>query len=207
MQSNLLEYFKLLESKLPEATDLIASDSAKEIDVIIDSYLIRGIHHLEKNKKNFKELKEEGLSAVLAAYMTLPGVTVTQETNSNGHVDITISIEFLPELYVRLAEAKIWRGAEYHIQGLEQLIHRYTTGREGKGIMISFVKTEKIKKLFEKLKEAMNQNKPCDQIEDCKDSEINWAFQSKHEHNSGEEIEVFHVGCNLYLEQGIQKEN
>lgn len=201
MRSSLLEYFKLLDSKMPEAIDLIASESTKEMDVIIDSYLIRAIHHLEKNKKNFKDLDEEGLSAIFAAYMTIPDIViVTQETNSNGHVDITMSIEINPEPYERLAEAKIWRGSEYHIKGLDQLIHRYSTGREGKGVMISFVKTAKIKNLFEKLKEAMNQDRPCDQIEDCKDYEAHWAFLSKHEHNSGEEIEVIHVGCNLYLE-------
>jgi hypothetical protein len=46
------------------------------------SILEGAIHHLEKNKKKFQSLDEEGLSGVLAGALSIPGLTVTQETNS-----------------------------------------------------------------------------------------------------------------------------
>ncbi|MBP6738547.1 MAG: hypothetical protein KA146_01080 [Leptospiraceae bacterium] len=202
-ESNVFELVKKLQKSAPKYLDLLSAETEDDFNIAFDSFLEDGIIYLEENKKNHKNLDEEGLSAALAGKVSLPGLTVTQERNSNGHVDITFSLDYVFPARKKLAEAKIWRGAEYHIQGLEQLLKRYTTGRESRGIVISYVQQRKIKDLFEKLKNRMNEEKPCEQITECQQHTMKWSFISKHNHSSGENIEVCHIGCNLFVESEL----
>jgi hypothetical protein len=57
-----------------------------------------------------EKLDEEGLSAVLAGALSLPGLAVTQESYSNGHVDILINAYFCIPARTKLCEAKIYDG-------------------------------------------------------------------------------------------------
>jgi hypothetical protein len=113
-------------------------------------------------------------------------------------VDITIEGEITPPLRRRLGEAKIYDGPKYHEKGLEQLVGRYTTGREGQGILIEYVKDPGIKQLVEKIRVHMDTNKPCAQDGETQDHRIRWAFVSHHLHRSQELIRVVHLNCNLY---------
>jgi hypothetical protein len=114
---------------------------------------------LVKNANHLVDLSEEAISAFLIAYLNKPGLRVTQETHSKGHVDITIEAEHTPPVRRRLGEAKIYRGPAYHVSGLEQLIARYTTGREGSGIVVEYVKKPDIKGLVIKIKAHIDENK------------------------------------------------
>ena len=126
-------------------------------------FLGKAVDVLEQNKKNFDTLDEEGLSAALAGKLSIPGLTVSQEKHSNGHVDITIEADHCSQVRRKLGEAKIYDGPKYHLKGLEQLLGRYTTGREGRGLLIVYVRKKDITGLVTKLREKMDANLPMKQ--------------------------------------------
>jgi hypothetical protein len=195
-ESNLYDYAKLLGR---ETIDLITSTSEQEFDVAFDNWLIQAISKLEKDKKAFRELSEDALSSILAAALSTPEMSVTSEQHSNGHVDLTVTLNNSSPKRIKLGEAKIWGGKKYHVEGLGQLLTRYTTGRECRGFVISYVKSKDIKGLFDDLRKFIDSSKPFDLQGLCADHNIRWSFISKHKHNSGELTSISHIGCNLYL--------
>jgi hypothetical protein len=156
------------------------------------------IHHMEQNKKNFANLDEEGLSGALAGALSVPGLTVTQETNSNGHVDLTIEADHCTPARIKLGEAKIYSSPSYHMKGITQLLGRYTTGRELSGLLINYVRKQNIKEITAKLKLELDTKLPENQTGHCEDHKLKWSLVTKHKHSSGETVTVSHIGCNLY---------
>jgi hypothetical protein len=94
--ASVFELVERLQRKAPEYLDLLTAETDEEFETAFDAILEKAIIHLETNKKNYKLLDEEGFSAALAGALSIPGLTVTQETNSNGHVDITIEADQYP---------------------------------------------------------------------------------------------------------------
>ena len=189
----------IIKRKAPEYMDLLTAETDPEFEMAFDSLLERAIAHIEGNKKKFEKLGEEGLSAVFAGVLSIPGLTVTQETNSNGHVDLTIEADHCTPARKKLGEAKIYNGPEYHLKGLEQLLGRYTTGREGRGLLIIYVRKKDIAGLVQKLRERMDNDFPMGQKGKTLDYNLRWSFISKHVHSSGEDLDVGHIGCNLHI--------
>ncbi|QYM80702.1 hypothetical protein K0B96_08915 [Horticoccus luteus] len=193
---------ELIRRKAPEYLDLLTASTDEEFDAAFEALLGPAIAHLETNKLNYMELDEEGLSAVLCASLSIPGLAVSQEKHSNGHVDLTIEAEHCVPVRRKLGEAKIYNGPVYHIGGLVQLLQRYATGREGRGILIAYVRKKNIAGLLAKIREQMNAELPCDQQGETTDHLHKWSFLSKHAHHSGVHLQVSHVGCNLFVERG-----
>lgn len=192
------------EKKFPDAfIKILCSLNDTEFDEALEGILEKAVDYLEKNANFYAEDKEDKITSVLVAYLSFPGLRTTQQAHSKGHVDITIESEQSPPIRRRLGEAKIYDGPKYHVDGLDQLVSRYMTGREGFGILIEYVKKPGIKNLVEKLKEFMDKNKPCIQDGIAQDHFIRWAFYTKHQHNSGEIIRVVHLNCNLYQDKNI----
>jgi hypothetical protein len=196
----LLAYLQIMQKKAPEYLDLLSAETDTEFEKAFSSLLDRAICHLEENKKNFERLDEEGLSAALSGSLSIPGLTITQETNSNGHVDLLIRADHCVPTRKKLAEAKIYSGYAYHVSGLSQLLKRYTTGREGCGLLIIYIRKKNIKGLMDRLRTDMDANSPEEQIGVCMNHLLRWSFISEHEHSSGEKLQVAHVGCNLYID-------
>jgi hypothetical protein len=198
---SLLELYRELQRKAPEYVDLITARTQEEFEKAFVPILEKAVHHLETNKKGFQNLDEEHLTAVLAASISMPGLVATQETHSNGHVDITITAEHTTPMRKKLGEAKIYDGPEYHIKGLEQLLGRYLTGRETNGLIIEYVQKKDISGLIKKVRERFDKDYPCDQSCDTEDHTLNWAFSSKHKHSCGDDLRVDHVACNLFCDE------
>ena len=198
--NSVLAFAELLMKKSPDFVDLICAGTDDEFDKAFDAFIGGAVDHLEVNKKNFAALDEVGLSGVFAASLKMPGVTVLQEAHSNGHVDITVYLDHCTPVRKKLFEAKIYDGPSYHISGLEQLLNRYTTGREGRGVVLSYVKKKNIAQLVESVRAKMDEDLPCGQQGHTSDHTIKWAFLSHHAHSCGEELAVAHVSCNLFLE-------
>jgi hypothetical protein len=188
-----------LRRKAPAYLDLLTAKTDDEFEAAFEVVLDSAVRLLEKNKTNFQKLDEVGLSGVLAGALSIPGLTVTQESHSNGHVDLTIEADHCFPARIKLAEAKIYDGAAYHVKGLEQLLERYTTGREGRGLIISYVRQRDISGLINKLRRHMDETLPMSQRGACQDHQIRWSFMTIHLHTCGENLQVGHIGCNLCL--------
>ena len=130
-QNTLLALYHHFSSKYPNFLKILLPASDADFDAGIEDVLEKALDHLEKNANYLAALGEEAISAFLVAFLNMPGLRVIQEAQSNGHVDITIEADHSPPLRRRLGEAKIYNGPAYHVKGLEQLLGRYTTGREG----------------------------------------------------------------------------
>jgi hypothetical protein len=202
-----LSLVERIKRKAPEYLDLLTSETDAEFDKAFDAILERAIIHLEGNSKNYEPLDEEGFSAALAGALMMPGLVVRQEQNSNGHVDLTIEADHCVPARRKLAEAKMYKGPKYHLDGLEQLLSRYTTGREGRGLLIVYVQREDIAGLIQKLRERMDNDKPINQKGQTENHILKWSFISTHTHSCGEDLQVGHVGCNLYVASGAKAEN
>lgn len=205
LRGNLAELVDRIRRKAPEYLDLLTARTDEEFEQAFDGVLEKAISHLEANKANFNSLDEAGLSAALAGRLSIPGLTASLETHSNGHVDITIDADHCVPARKKLAEAKIYDGPEYHFQGLQQLLGRYTTGRERRGILVVYVRKANIAGLFAKLRARMDQELPLDQRGPTRDHLLKWSFRSTHHHACGDDLEVGHVGCNLYVEPGARR--
>jgi hypothetical protein len=194
---SLLALINYLNAKCPQLLKVMISQNDAEFDEGLEDLLERAADSLERNANHLAKLDEEAITAYLVASLNMPGLRVTQEAHSNGHVDITIEVD-TPSLRRRLGEAKIYSGPSYHVAGLEQLLNRYTTGREGSGIMVEYIKDAEIKHLVTKIRLHLDKHKPCAQDGDSQDHRIRWAFTTNHQHSSGESLRVLHLNCNLY---------
>jgi hypothetical protein len=185
--------------KSPELLDLFTAETEQEFEVAFDKWLERAIIGLETNKLNFQEMKEVGLTGALALALNMPGIDVHQEPNSNGHVDLLIEVWLGVRTWRKLGEAKVYDGPDYHIEGLKQLLGRYTTGRETRGVLIEYVTKANIAALMKKVRDRMDELLPESQTGACADHSLKWSFLSKHNHSCGENLEVGHIGCNLFV--------
>lgn len=154
---------------------------------------------MEKNKKNFQSLDEPALSAVLALAMSVPGLSVTQEENSNGHADLSFETYRVGFARRILGEAKIHDGPKYHIDGLKQLLG-YMTGRELRGLIVVYMRKANGSVLMQKVRDTMDADKPAEQQGPTQAHGLKWAFNSNHLHPCGDSLQVSHVACNLHVE-------
>jgi len=199
-QSSLLDYTEILKRKAPETLDLLTAQNDEEFEIAFDALLQKAVEQLEENKADFKELNENALSSTLAMALRMPGLEVLREAHSNGPVDLTIIVNHCAKTRKKLGEAKIYRGPAYHIGGLEQLLGRYTTGRESRGLLVVYFRVKDIAGLVQKIREEMDGKLPVYQQGKTRDHTLKWSFLSTHLHSCGENLEVGHIGCNLYTE-------
>ena len=181
--------------------DLVLARSEQEFDAAFWAILEEKLTHLEKNRKLFGGHSEDQLTAVLVGALNFLGLRTTSQEYSNGLVDIT-SVGGCTPRRIKLGEAKIYAGPANHMRGIDQLLTRYTTGRETTGYLLSYVRHGNIKKITLRLRAKLNERKPVQQIGNCEDHTLKWSFTTKHDHISGERLSLAHVGCNLYVEKG-----
>jgi len=196
--STLKRLCEILAKRCPETVDLLTAVTEAEFDDAFAPWLAQAIHYLETNSKNFAGLGETGLVAALAMGLRMPGLTVTQEANSNGHVDLTVSLDHSYPLLFSLGEAKVYDGPELHKKGLAQLMERYMTGREAQCLMLSFVQKQDIAGIAKKLRDDMDKSQPSAQQGKSAALATKWAFKTIHLHTSGDLRSVAHYSCNLF---------
>lgn len=192
----------LLNTTYPvvEVLRILTAKTDDEFDKALDCVMDGAARHLEKNAKHLLGQPEDSITFPFSAYLTGSiFIRCTQEAYSRGHVDLTIETK-LPPYRNRLGEAKKYDGAAYHVKGMEQLVNRYSTGREGSGYVVEYVQKPNILDLVARIREHLDANKPCSQDGDTQNHDIRWAFITKHHHSSGEIFRVFHLNCNLYVE-------
>lgn len=195
-----IDFVDLLRKRAPEYLDLVTAQTEEQFEEAFCTLLENALDGLELNKGHFCSLDEEGLTGALALALTTPGLTVSQEKHSNGHVDLTIEADHCTPIRRKLGEAKIYDGARYHCGGLLQLLDRYTTGREGRGLLIVYCRKQDIVGKMKGIRTWMDEQLPCRQQGQTSEHTLKWSFRSSHAHSSGEILGVDHVGCNLCTE-------
>ena len=193
------EIVDALKRKAPEYLDLVTAKTEAEFNAAFDHLLELAVRRLEASKSDYVTLGENALNRTLAGFVNCPGLTVTAETHTNGHVDLTFSAVHSSPIWTKLGEAKLYDGPAYHIKGLEQLLTRYATGRDSTGLMVCYVRVENIAAKLQSIREKMDLNRPVVQTAATYDGNKKWTFRSEHKHSSGEVIDVSHVGVNLYV--------
>jgi hypothetical protein len=181
----------------PELRKLFQANTPADFDAFLDLHLERCVQRMEAEAHHLNGDGEEKLSAFLAAALSLPGLSVVREGYSNGRVDLTIRSESLLSPEQRLAEAKIYNGPVYHVKAIDQLISRYSTGRQRVGYVIEYVKKPGIAGLVTTLRKHADNNLPVRQSGVTKNHSMQWAYVSEHNHLSEQLIRVVHVNVNL----------
>lgn len=176
-----------IERKAPEYLDLLTAQTDEDFEDAFDAILGKAVSQLERNKQNFKTLDEVGLSGTLSMALSVPGLTVTPEAHSNGHVDLMIVADHSMPERIKLGEAKVYDGPQCYLRGLDQLLGRYTTGRETRGLLIVYYRSKDIALLVKKSREKMDAEKPFDQQGPTVDHALRWSFLSTHMLTSGDE--------------------
>lgn len=197
-KDSLQHFANMLKSNDAKRLDIMSATTEEEFEAAFFAILERAIIHLEKNKKNFANLDEEGLTGVLAGCWAGIGLNYAQEANSNGHVDLTFTANHCTPVRTKLCEAKIYKGYQKHIEGLKQLLSLYSTGREGSGLLIEYFREDKISQKMKKVQGRMDKERPLRQTKKSVDHAIRWSFLTTHEHSTGEELTVQHIGCNVF---------
>lgn len=169
----------LIRGKAPGFLDLLTAKTESDFDSALEPIIAGAIMHLEKNSKNFSTLGEVELTAVFTASMTIPGLVVTQEAHSNGHVDITVEAVYSNPPKIRLGEAKLYGGYSYHVKGVGQLVGRYSTGREGRGLILAYHRSPNIAGAITTLREEMDKTLPHTQKGKTTDSVVNRASHGR----------------------------
>jgi hypothetical protein len=203
--SNAERLLELMREKSPEYLNLITARTDAEFELAFAALLGPAVARLEENKANLANVDEVTLTAFFAAALSVPGLSVSQEKHSNGHVDLTIEANHCIPIRKKLGEAKIYDGYAYHVGGLNQLLTRYTTGRECRGLLLIYFRKANLVGLVRGLREQMDRLLPCNQQGSTSNQVHRWSFLSAHAHPSGELMEVEHVACNLHNEGNDKK--
>lgn len=197
---NALELIRRIQRKAPEYLDLLTATTGADFEAAFDAILGKAVSHLERNCVNFEGLNEVGLTAALSMAISIPGLTVIQEGHSNGHVDLTIVADHcLPERR-KLGEAKIYDGPQSYVKGLKQLLDRYTTGRESRGLVVVYFQKQGIALLVQKTRQVLDAEKPCNQQGATSEHVLKWSFLSNHLLDTGDLFQVGHIGCNVCVD-------
>ena len=72
--------------------------------------------------------------------------------------------------------------------------------------LIEYFKKRNIKGLIDKLREAMDTDLPLKQKGACQDHKLKWSFITTHGYDSGEDLHVGHIGCNLHIGESADDE-
>lgn len=172
------------------------SGSVEEHDQAIERLIEEAVRWLEDNANDLTGASENLLSTTLAGKISMPGLRAVRERNVNGHVDITIEIEHSYPHRRWLAEAKLWNGPKYHVDGMKQLMG-YMNGRDRSGYIFDYVQEKNIDGKWRGLKQALNVDMPLDQLRKVRDTAGRWTFETHHKHPSGTTIRLVHYGVNL----------
>lgn len=189
---------KTLFGWFPALRKLFQARTAEEFDDFLDRHFEKCVQGMEAEATHWKDDSEEKLSSFLAAALRMPGLDVTREGYSNGRVDLTIKSESMTFSQRRLVEAKIYAGPAYHEQAIEQLISRYSTGRQSRGYVVEYLKKPGIAELVLKLRKKADADLPVRQYGETSDHRMKWAYVSGHRHTSDELIHVVHINVNLH---------
>jgi hypothetical protein len=150
MSQSDIEFFKVNGLDIAAYHLLLKNSTIQSLLDLVEAKILEAIDSLETDANNISSLQEDGFSTVFCRTLT-NGTTLlaTQQQNSRGHVDITITSPMCkdPHEFKYLGEAKIWRGSAYAIAGFDQL-DGYMTGRHRKSMLLFYFQTQTCDEIF-----------------------------------------------------------
>lgn len=186
-----------MENKSPATLRVFFSQNEREFIEGVDLILEIAIRRLEANAASHNDLGELTLSTMLSDLINQAAIPCEKESYRNGHVDITISHPHQPFQY--LGECKIYSGFKTHWNGCDQLLNRYSSGRDSRGFVLEFFRRPEMYALLAALKDRFDKEFPHEMKGSSTTHHIKGAFVTLHTHFTKTDIEVLHLGCNLYV--------
>jgi len=182
------DFERIMEIRHPETSEVFIKRLYKELQEIIDG--------LERSASFRQSDKEDRITLDVVLALHRAGYNATHEEYSKGHTDITVT----QNGFKWLGEAKIHKDYDWLLDGLKQLIGRYSTGREaGSGLLI-YIKGSNAKAVLDEWRRRLEKGNEC-HLKSTEDSDKteSLTFWSIHTHEgSGLEIRTKHLGVSLY---------
>jgi hypothetical protein len=203
-ENKLREFLQYLDNQLPGTARLYFSNNEREFIEAVDLVLEIAIRRLEENAASHNELKELVLSTMLSDLIRQAAIPCEKEVYRNGHVDVAIGHPRKPQ-FQYLGECKIYDGFRKHCRGCDQLLNRYLSGRDLRGFVLEFFDEPGMYSLLEVLKTQFDEDLPLEMKGSSTTHHIKGAFITLHRHFTKTEVEVLHLGCNLYV-RGTQNQ-
>jgi hypothetical protein len=192
------EFLKFVDSNIPGASLLYFADNEAQFVKAVDLILDVAIRRLEENAATHRSSDELALSTMLSDLIKY-AAPCGKESYRNGHVDVAIGHP-RKEQFQYLGECKIYNGFKRHCGGCDQLLNRYSSGRDVRGFVLEFFNRPGMYKLLGDLKTQFDQKVPLKMKgSSTPHDHIKGAFISLHTHFTQTDVEVLHLGCNLYI--------
>lgn len=192
-------WFFHVQTVSPFAKALYVSGTREAFLDAAECLIERVVHRMESSRATYRKLDEPDLSKLV---VELLGELVPSESEAhqNGHVDVTI--RHPRNLGFRhITECKIWNGGKRHRDGMRQLLG-YTTGRELRAMCLTFfIRHKRMAFLLQRLRGELELAPDPPSKGPSEDHPfLKGAFVTRHEHSSGSELGIVHVGCHLWEE-------
>lgn len=152
------------------------------------------LQHLEQARHLYKDSNEDQLSSQIISFLKGRFYDAEHDTQHGGHVDILVKHQH--GKYEWIGEAKIWKGAEYALDGWNQLNKRYSSGtvRDNHGGILLYVKVKNAKQKLNDWLDHLKMNIEVEIEEDI--NPLVKKTKSIHE-GSGLEIYIRHMAVML----------
>lgn len=155
------------------------------------------IERLEANAHQAQSDGEEKLTGFLAAQLAAAGYDACCEPDVRGHTDL--KIENRSAHVVWIAESKLHSSHEKNIDGMLQLMTRYTSGRHRNAGFLLFIRQPSAALILKRWRAAVQADArlACTSVEDLSRQA---TFSSDHDHPSGFKLLVRHYGVLLFYD-------
>lgn len=166
-----------------------------------DLNLVAGTMEMSANCYPRSNFNETSLTKQIVDRLQFCGYAIGAETDSRGHVDITVTSH--RKSIIWLGEAKIHSDYEWLHHGLQQLVQRYTTGRHDDAGMLIYIYNKDAGSVLDEWSRRVAAENLCDLIE-LPSARQRTGFSSKHKHPAwGNPVTVQHLGVALYFQPPV----
>jgi len=175
-----------IEIHHPSDNKMFAKRLYQELDDIIKS--LEETAHLRDNDS------EDKLTSDIVLLLRQTGYEASHDKDTRGHVDMRVE----KNSFIWIGEAKIHRSYDWLLEGLKQLLTRYSTGKEdGFGLLI-YIRNANAKAVMEEWRKRLEKGNECN-LKETNDGLEKLTFWSLHQHEgSGLDISTKHIGVSLY---------
>jgi hypothetical protein len=155
------------------------------------------IERLEANAHRNQSDGEEKLTNFLVAQLAAAGYDASCETDVRGHTDL--KIENRSAQVVWIAESKLHWSHEKNIEGMLQLMTRYTSGRHSNAGFLLFIRQPGAALILKRWRTAVQTDArlACTGVQGHSHQA---TFSSNHDHSSGFKLLVRHYGVLLFYD-------